>query len=113
MHPDHRVTPVEDHIPGHVEIMVGNPLGPGREVGRGADRQIDPDFFQLRLEVFRRRFDRLPAEIDGQLKAHAVAAPFIAGVVENFIGLVDVQVIGRHARIVKRAVRMDAGQGRL
>ena len=108
MHTDHRVTPVEDHIHGHVEVPVRNCFRPGRKPSRGSNRDIDANLFQLRLHVFRHGLSTRPPEVNCQRETHVVSAACVTCFIKNRIGFVNIQIVARNVGLMKNAVRVNS-----
>ena len=74
--------------------MAGDPIRPGREVGGRADLDLDADLLELGLQILGQGFLLLVGPgyvVDLQREACAVAVFGVSSLVQQGIGLVQVQ----------------------
>ncbi len=106
MHAYDRIAPVEDDVGGHVEVLAGDALGPGREVRRRAHLHRDAHLLQLAAQVLRHVLALYVGTghvVHRQRQALALAILFETRLFEQLFGLLQVQRILHHVRRGERA----------
>ena len=110
MNTNHRVTPVEHRIPGHIKVHFAHAGRPCWEICRGAHFNSNANFFQSSFHIFDLWFHAGPTKIYGQAEAR-IALHRIASRIQQSAGFIQIQSIVLNIGVVERAVGMDAGFG--